>query len=130
MLAFLLEHKLWIAWTVLMVIFYQFKEGIQSVIAATLTLFGLIILADFFTNLEGGYERKEFHIDPDIGMIAIGALTFLVTWIGCAAAYGFLFGFGLGWIPAYILAQILMLMWRVVSLAVISLLVLFTVWVH
>jgi hypothetical protein len=31
-------------------------------------------------------------------------LTFAAAWFYCAATYGFLFGFGLGWLPAGILA--------------------------
>jgi hypothetical protein len=41
----------------------------------------------------------------------LGALVALVTfagaWIYCMATYGFLLGFGLGWLPAAILAAIL-----------------------
>jgi hypothetical protein len=33
-----------------------------------------------------------------------GPATFLAIWIYCAVAFGFLFGFFLGWIPALILA--------------------------
>lgn len=37
----------------------------------------------------------------------IGALcAFLGGWFYCASAYGFLFGFGLGWLPSAILAAI------------------------
>jgi len=32
-----------------------------------------------------------------------GLLIFFGTWIGCMSEYGFLFGFGLGWLPASIL---------------------------
>lgn len=37
---------------------------------------------------------------------ATGGITFLVAWIYCMSEYGFLFGFGLGWLPAAILAAI------------------------
>jgi hypothetical protein len=33
-----------------------------------------------------------------------GGATFLAAWAFCALIYGFLFGFGLGWLPAAILA--------------------------
>jgi hypothetical protein len=36
----------------------------------------------------------------------LGAVTFVGAWWYCAATYGFLFGFGLGWLPAAILAVI------------------------
>ncbi|HEX8573091.1 MAG TPA: hypothetical protein VF759_10100 [Allosphingosinicella sp.] len=50
-----------------------------------------------------------------IGMAAavLGALaTFLGAWVYCAATYGFLFGFGLGWLPAAILAALVALVLR------------------
>ena len=33
-----------------------------------------------------------------------GGATILAAWAFCAPTYGFLFGFGLGWLPAAILA--------------------------
>jgi hypothetical protein len=33
-----------------------------------------------------------------------GPATFLAAWAYCTLAYGFLFGFGLGWLPAFFLA--------------------------
>ncbi len=124
----IIRNKNLLAWLILFIIFLQFNGGIQSAIAASLLLFGLIILSDLFENIEGEYKQKEFHIDPYMGMMVIGGLTFLITWIACAAHYGFLFGFGLGWIPAYILSQILMCMWRIISLVVISVLFAVTLW--
>ena len=41
-----------------------------------------------------------------------GAVTFLGAWIYCMSEYGFLFGFGLGWLPAGILAAIVGLIVR------------------
>lgn len=38
------------------------------------------------------------------GLAAIAS--FLGSWIYCCATYGFLFGFGLGWLPSAILAPI------------------------
>jgi hypothetical protein len=43
----------------------------------------------------------------DLGWIfaaLTGPATLLAVWIYCAVTYGFLLGFGLGWIPAVILA--------------------------
>lgn len=36
--------------------------------------------------------------------IICAAITFVGSWIYCAATYGFLLGFGLGWLPSAILA--------------------------
>lgn len=36
----------------------------------------------------------------------IAIITFVAAWWHCASTYGFLFGFGLGWLPAAILAAI------------------------
>lgn len=40
-----------------------------------------------------------------LGMLA-ASVTFLGAWGYCTSEYGFLFGFGLGWLPAAILAVI------------------------
>ena len=50
-----------------------------------------------------------YHIG---GWIA-GVLTFLMVWIGCSLGYGFL-GFALGWMPAYIVAQIVAAIWPLI----------------
>lgn len=42
------------------------------------------------------------HIAGPLAAIA----TFIGAWWYCAATYGFLFGFGLGWLPAWISALI------------------------
>lgn len=39
--------------------------------------------------------------------VLIGLATFLGAYIYCISTYGFLFGFGLGWIPSGILAFII-----------------------
>lgn len=36
----------------------------------------------------------------------VGVIAFIGGWIYCTATYGFLLGFGLGWIPSGILAGI------------------------
>lgn len=48
---------------------------------------------------------KGWYLDMGIpiGSLA-GLITFIGAWIYCMANYGFLFGFGLGWLPAIILA--------------------------
>lgn len=52
-------------------------------------------------------------------------LTFLGTWIWCAANYGFLLGFGLGWLPSAILATIVAvvaaILWPIIVLGLIGL---------
>ncbi len=53
--------------------------------------------------------------DELIGKVA-ALITFLGAWAYCINGYGFLFGFGLGWLPAAILAAIvgglMMFFWR------------------
>lgn len=57
-----------------------------------------------------------------LGWIA-GALTFIAAYIYCTATYGFLLGFGLGWLPSGILAAIVgfavVLLWGPVLLLVL-----------
>lgn len=52
-------------------------------------------------------------------------ITFVVTWIACTANYGFLLGFGLGWLPAMILGAIVGaavgLLWPLIALALLGL---------
>ncbi|MFL6843880.1 MAG: hypothetical protein ACJ8ER_03250 [Allosphingosinicella sp.] len=52
-------------------------------------------------------KDEEFyrHIGNVVAVLA-GLATFVGAWIYCAVTYGFLFGFGLGWLPAAILAVI------------------------
>jgi hypothetical protein len=58
------------------------------------------------------------------GGIVIGGLTFIVSWVYCIATYGFLLGFGLGWIPSAMLAAILGTLWPLVVIALIAIIVL------
>lgn len=55
-----------------------------------------------------------------LGAVA-AALSFVGAWIYCAGQYGFLFGFGLGWLPAAILAAmvfgVLRYLWRLIAIA-------------
>jgi hypothetical protein len=39
------------------------------------------------------------------GLVAI--ISFIASWVYCASEYGYLLGFGLGWLPSIILAVIL-----------------------
>lgn len=60
----------------------------------------LAIGGDFRRNLA---DRPYWAIGDLIG--GIGWLTaFVASWWYCAATYGYLFGFGLGWLPSFILA--------------------------
>lgn len=51
----------------------------------------------------GETVNEPSDMDKLIGNLA-GFVTFICAWIYCMATYGFLFGFGLGWLPAAILA--------------------------
>lgn len=42
--------------------------------------------------------------------IPIAIVIFIGAWWYCTATYGFLFGFGLGWLPSAILANIMRLL--------------------
>ena len=62
----------------------------------------------------------------DLGWIfavLTGPATLLAVWIYCAVTYGFLLGFGLGWIPALILALLVALatifLWPLAAVAVL-----------
>lgn len=42
-------------------------------------------------------------------------LVFIGTWIYCIATYGFLFGVGLGWLPAAIVGALVAVLWPVIA---------------
>lgn len=48
-------------------------------------------------------DRKR--LDGNLAVLGGGA-TFIASWIYCMQEYGFLFGFGLGWLPSALLAAI------------------------
>jgi hypothetical protein len=52
-----------------------------------------------------------------------GPATLLAVWIYCAVTYGFLLGFGLGWIPALVLALLVVVatifLWPLIVVAVL-----------
>jgi hypothetical protein len=54
----------------------------------------------------------------DGGAAITAGITFIGTWIYCIAAYGFLFGVGLGWLPSLIVAFIAGALWPLIALAI------------
>jgi hypothetical protein len=54
--------------------------------------------------------------------IIVGLATFVTAWAYCTIHYGFLFGFGLGWLPAGMLASIVGVVWWLVSPLTVALL--------
>jgi hypothetical protein len=54
--------------------------------------------------------------------IIVGLATFVTAWAYCTIHYGFLFGFGLGWLPAGMLASIVVAVWWFVSPLAVGLL--------
>lgn len=56
----------------------------------------------------GDEERRE-AIETQKMMtagVSVGAIVFLATWAYCAASYGFLLAFVLGWIPSALMGGI------------------------
>jgi hypothetical protein len=70
-------------------------------------------------------SRTYLAIGNLLGAIA-GLITFVGAWWYCAANYGFLLGFGLGWLPAAISAA---LVWAAVALLWGLALALFAIWI-
>jgi hypothetical protein len=54
--------------------------------------------------------------------IIVALATFVTAWAYCTMHYGFLFGFGLGWLPAGLLASIVGVAWWLVSPLAVALL--------
>ena len=52
-----------------------------------------------------------------VGAIVVWIVTFVGCWIYCIAAYGFLLGVGLGWLPSLIVATIAAFLWPLIALA-------------
>jgi hypothetical protein len=53
-------------------------------------------------------DNSEWYLTIGTILGAISALAaFLISWWYCAAEYGYLLGFGLGWLPSVILAAII-----------------------
>lgn len=55
------------------------------------------------------------------GFWLVWIVVFLGAWGYCAITYGFLLGFGLGWLPASILASILAFVWPLIAAAAVAL---------
>ena len=63
------------------------------------------------------FKKLTKIIDDNVGGLAeafytaalmpIGGLVFLASWAYCTVTYGFLLGFGLGWLPSIFLAFLL-----------------------
>ena len=74
-----------------------------------------------------GDDSSYLRIGGALGIIP-AFITFVGSWWYCAATYGFLFGFGLGWLPALILAALVelafVLLWGP-ALAAVALFVIF-----
>lgn len=57
-----------------------------------------------------------------LGFIVTWWITFIGCWIYCIAAYGFLLGVGLGWLPSLIAASVAAYLWPLVALGIVVLL--------
>lgn len=51
---------------------------------------------------------QQFY--TEIGKL-VGGIVFFTSWVYCAFTYGFLLGFGLGWIPSMILCIFAIALW-------------------
>ncbi len=64
-------------------------------------------------------DRSYFQQAAVFG-IFVGLITFVSSWIYCIAAYGFLLGVGLGWLPSLIVAAfaycLTVLLWGPIAL--------------
>jgi hypothetical protein len=85
-------------------------------------------MAGTMTTTPPKYQPPPRRTYTDLGWICAaltGPATFLAVWIYCAITYGFLLGFGLGWIPALILALLVavatIFLWPLVALALLYL---------
>ena len=72
------------------------------------------------------YKPPPRRAYTDLGWIfaaLTGPATLLAVWIYCAVTYGFFLGFGLGWIPALILALLVVVatifLWPLAAVAVL-----------
>jgi hypothetical protein len=75
-------------------------------------------------------KRRRYRLTGDRALnvrggllgIIVGLATFVTAWAYCTIHYGFLFGFGLGWLPAGMLASIVVAVWWLVSPLAVGLL--------
>jgi hypothetical protein len=71
-------------------------------------------------------DRWYFQIGGCLGLL-VALVTFVGGWWYCASEYGFLFGFGLGWLPSAILAAMAYLSVKVLWGLVLGLVFFFVV---
>ena len=85
----------------------EYGEQITAIIALLLPFW--VWFKAVKNNLtESKYKNASYQIrDPDkLFSIISACITFLMSWSYCIYEYGYLFGFGLGWIPSIISAFI------------------------
>jgi hypothetical protein len=58
---------------------------------------------------------RVFNVGSGLLGIIVALATFVTAWAYCTIHYGFLLGFGLGWLPAGMLAAIVGAVWWLVS---------------
>ena len=82
-------------------------------------------MAGKVTTTPPKYQPPPRTTYTDLGWIfaaLTGPATLLAVWIYCAVTYGFFWGFGLGWIPALILALLVavaIFLWPLAAVAVL-----------
>jgi len=80
----------------------------------------------FISKAPTGKEGYYLRIGGILGAL-IGTVTFIGAYIYCIASYGFLFGFGLGWIPsgivALIVSQVVRFLWGPIIFLIVILVV-------
>ena len=54
----------------------------------------------------------------ELGYAISWVLIFIGCWIYCIAHYGFLLGVGLGWLPSFIAATLVSLLWPLLALII------------
>jgi hypothetical protein len=65
---------------------------------------------------------RVFNVGGGLLGIIVALATFITAWAYCTIDYGFLFGFGLGWLPAGMLAAIVGAVWWLASPLAVGLL--------
>jgi len=65
---------------------------------------------------------RVLNFGSGLSGIIVALATFATAWAYCSIHYGFLFGFGLGWLPASMLAAIVGAVWLLVSPIAVGLL--------
>jgi len=58
---------------------------------------------------------RVLNVGGGLSGIIVALATFATAWAYCSIHYGFLFGFGLGWLPAGMLAAIVGAVWWLLS---------------